>query len=302
MRKIGSWALLGLGAFLIVTALVARFWGLPAAERTPLDTDSVTMLSGEGSGAVVQVGDGDAQPIAIQNRTQADADESDDDVVVFATSTCVVVDEDIEDQYCLGEDDERTVTISADVFATDRSSAEAVDNGDYVGSDWEQKEGLVNKWPFNVEQKDYEVWDGVLGRTVTATYEGTERVEGLSTYRFEYTIDGEETEIADGVDGTYSQHKVYWIDPRTGAIINQTQTEERLTEDGAVALSLDVGYTDDTIAKNVETAEDNAGLLTLIGGWIPLGGAILGVLALAGGALLLLRSGGRNSGGGSRVA
>lgn len=301
MRRVGSTVLLGLGAFLIVAALVSRFWGLPAAERTPLDTDTTTMLSGEASGVVVQVGDGEPQPIAIQNVTEADSGESDGDVIVFATSTCVVVDEDIADQYCLGEDDERTVTISADVFATDRRTAEAVENGDYVGSEWGQKEGLVNKWPFNAEKRDYEVWDGVLGRTVTATYEGSENIDGLTTYRYQYAIDGEETEIAAGVDGTYSQEKVYWIDPRTGAIIDQTQDEERLTADGATALDLQAEYTDETVQSNVDSAKDNARLLTLIGGWIPLGGGILGVLLLAAGAFLLVR-GGSNTGRGSRVA
>lgn len=301
MQKIVSWTLLGLGAFLIVAALVSRFWALPTAERTPLDTDTTTILTGEGSGVVVQVGDGEPQPIAVENRTQADADKSDDDVIVFATSTCVVVDEDLGDEYCLGEDDERTVTISADVFATDRQSAEAVELGDYVeGGDWEQKEGLVNKWPFGVEKKDYAVWDSVLGSAVTATYEGTESIDGLSTYKFEYTVEDEETEIAPGLDGTYSQHKVYWIDPKTGAIINQTQSEERLTDEGAVALSLEVGYSDETIDNNVETAKDNGSLLTLLGGWIPLGGGVLGILALAAGALLLVRSSGSGRSGGAR--
>ncbi|MDT9594560.1 DUF3068 domain-containing protein [Nocardioides zeae] len=299
MKKFGSWALLGVGAFLVVTALVARLWGLPAAERTPLDTDTETLLSGEASGVVVQVGDGEPQPVVAKNVTRADSEASDDDVVVFAATTCLTVDEDLEGtDYCVGGDDLRTVTISADVFATDRRDGEAVENGDYVGGDYGQKEGLVNKWPFGAEKKDYEIWDDVLDRAVTATYEGVERIDGLETYKYVYSVDGEETEIADGTDGTYSQTKEYWVDPGTGSIINQTQEEERLTEDGATALSLSLAYTDETVQNNVDTAKDNNRLLTIIGGWIPLGGGILGVLALGGAALLMTREGKR----GDRVA
>ncbi|MFW6774679.1 DUF3068 domain-containing protein [Nocardioides sp. CPCC 205120] len=294
MRKFGSWALLGLGAFLVIAALVARLWGLPAAERTPLDTDSRTTLSGEASGAVVQVGDGEPQPVKALNVTKADSERSDDDVIVFAAYTCLVVDEDLEpDEYCLTGEDRRIVTIGEpDVFATDRSDAVAVDRGDYVPEDYEQKQGLVNKWPFRVEQKDYDVWDDVLGEAVTAEYVGTESVEGLRTYKFEYSVQDQETEIADGVQGTYSQTKVYWIDPTTGAIIKQTQDETRTTATGDVALDIELAYTDETVKNNVASAEDNAGTLKLLGTWIPLVGGILGLILLLAGAFLLVTAGG----------
>lgn len=304
MRKIGVWALLGVGTFLLVAALVARLWGFPAAQRTPLDTNSTTLLSGQAKGAVVQVGDGEAQPVVAVNRTLADADRSTDDAIVFGAYTCVAVDQDLEgpDDYCLPGDDKRIVTISAppegvegapDVFATDRRTGEALENGDLVPAGYEQKVGLVNKWPFQAEKKSYEVWDDVLGEAVEAEYVGTEDVEGHQTYKYEYTVTDAETDIAADTPGTYSQHKVYWVDPATGAIMKQTQDEQRLTESGDVALDMQIGYTDETVKDNVDTAVSNNRTLSLIGTWIPLVGGILGVVAILVGVLLLVGGGGR---------
>lgn len=298
MRKFGMWALLFVGSFLLVAALVARVWGYPAAQKTPLDTDSDTRLSGEASGAVVQIGDGEPQPVKAQNITKADSDASDGDVVVFAAGTCLVVDEDLDaDTYCLPDDDLRVVTISAEAFATDRTSAVAVENGDYVPSGTEQKEGLVNKWPFDVQQEDYDVWDDVLGDVVTAKYVGTEDIDGLETYKFEYSVENVSTDVAADTPGTYSQTKVYWIDPGTGSIIKQTQDELRELENGNVALDLELAYTDETVQTNVDAAKDNNATLKLISTWIPLFGGILGALFLLGG-LFLAATGNR---GGRRV-
>ena len=54
-------------------------------------------------------------------------------------------------------DDERLVSASEDVFATDRKTALAVPNqGKFVPDPVEGREGLQNKWPFDAEKKDYE--------------------------------------------------------------------------------------------------------------------------------------------------
>jgi stearoyl-CoA desaturase (delta-9 desaturase) len=48
VRKIVSWILLGLGAFLLVTAIVATVWAPDQVKRAPIDTDS-TNAAGTGS-------------------------------------------------------------------------------------------------------------------------------------------------------------------------------------------------------------------------------------------------------------
>ncbi len=142
---------------------------------------------------------------------------------------------------------------STDVFATDRTTAGAV-NGKYLPADAEEKEGLVNKWPFNAEKKDYPYWDGLLGDAVDAVYDSTETSTG---WRPKYHVSSTTpAEIVDGVQGIYSPGQDIWVEPRTGAIVNQTQ-HSRGPRGRSTVLDLQLGFTEEQVAANVDSAEDN---------------------------------------------
>ena len=214
---------------------------------------------------------------------------------MFVSSTCLVIDEgDVPD--CVDADDpeKRLVSASTDVFATDRSDGTAV-NGSYVPPSAEEKEGLVNKWPFDAEKKTYPYWDGMLGQAVDAEYDGTETIDGLETYRYHVLIEEESAEVVTDVDGVYSQDKYIWIDPVTGAIINQTQHEVRELTDGSTLLDMQLDFTEDQVSANAEDAKDNGGLLTLLTKTVPLIGLVGGVLALLVGAFLVFAGRGRKA-------
>ena len=289
MRKIIGWVLLALGAFLVVVGLMAAFWAPGQVKRTPLDTDSVTRLAG--SADKLNPASGDVENIDVQatSITKADSELSDDDVVVFVNSTCLVINDgsgDVPD--CVDGQDERLVTASTDVFATDRRDAMAVNGPSYLPPSAEEKEGLVNKWPFDADKKTYPYWDGLLGEPVDATYDGTETIDGLETYRYHVLVEDAATEILSGVDGVYSQDKFIWIDPVTGSIINQTQHELRELEDGSTILDLQLAFTDDQVSANAADAEENGSMLGLLTRTVPLIGIIGGFLALLAGGFLLL--------------
>nr|WP_279303183.1 DUF3068 domain-containing protein [Nocardioides currus] len=277
--------LLGLGAFLLVTGLLTTVWAPGQVERTPLDTDSVTRLSGNADKLNPATGDLEAIDVKATSITKADSKRSDDDVIVFVNTLCLVIDEgDVPD--CVDGDDDRLVTASEDVFSTDRYTAEAV-NGKYLPAGAEEKEGLVNKWPFNAEKKDYDYWDGLLGAPVTAAYDGTETLDGLETYKYHVVLDTTPAEVIDGVQGTYSQDKTIWIEPRTGAIVNQSQHEVRALDTGDTILDLNLAFTEEQVADNIESSKDNKSQLDLVTGTLPLVGFIGGAIALLAGAFLV---------------
>lgn len=287
MRKIIGWVLLALGAFLVVVALTATVWAPGQVKRTPLDTDSTTRLAGSADKLNPATGEVESLDVKATSITQADSKRSDDEVVVFVNSVCLVIDEgDVPD--CVDADDPegRLVSASTDVFATDRSTAAAV-NGEYLPAGAEEKEGLINKWPFDAEKTDYSYWDGILGAPVDAVYDSTETLDGLETYKYHVLVDEQPAEVVDGVEGIYSQDKFLWIDPVTGSIINQTQQELRTLENGDVLLDLDLAFTEDQVADNVESAKDSGGLIDLITRTVPLVGFIGGALALLAGAFLV---------------
>lgn len=292
MRKIVAPLLCGIGAFLVVAAVLAQVWAPGQIEKTPLDTDNTTYLSGE-----AQVAGGDdlslqpTTPVLAFSVNQVDSDKSDDDVAVWQTSLCVVRDEGDIDS-CVDADDPQGRLISAEssVFATDRHTALTVDNDDYVPADTPQLEGLQNKWPFGSEKKTYPVWDDLVGAAVDATYEGTEEFDGLETYHYRYDVDADDVEVLDGITGSYSAVNDYYIEPRTGAIIKQVVHQERVADGVGKILDLDLAFTDDQVQTNVDDANSNISSLRLIETIVPIVGYVVGVLALlAGIALLLLR-------------
>lgn len=287
MRKIIGWVLLALGTFLVVIGLMAAVWAPGQVKRTPLDTNSTTRLAGTADKLNPSTGEVESLQVKAASVTKADSEHSDDEVIVFVGSTCLVIDEgDVPD--CVDADDpqERLVSASTDVFATDRSDGMAV-NGSYVPPSAEEKEGLVNKWPFGAEKKTYPYWDSMLGEAVDAEYDGTETIEGLETYRYHVLVEEETAEVVTDVDGVYSQDKYIWIDPVTGAIINQTQHEVRELPDGSTLLDMQLDFTEDQVSANAADAKDNGGLLTLLTETVPLIGIIGGILALLAGGFLV---------------
>lgn len=278
-----------LGGFLVVLALLAQFWAPGQLMKTPLDTDSLTLLDG-----TAELSDGtggtDSFPVKAFSVTRADSERSDSEVIVFQNSSCLVKDEgEIDECVSANDPEERLISASTDNFATDRRTAEAVDDPKYLPPSAEAKEGLINKWPFEAEKETYQYWDSYASQAVDAVYDRTEDVDGLETYVYKITVSDVPIEVSDGVQGTYSTDREIWIDPTTGAIVNQFETQERLDSDGNTFLALDYGFTDEQVADNAETSKSNADSLDLVTNTVPLIGYIVGIPALLIGIALQVR-------------
>lgn len=289
MRKVLPVLLIAVGSFLVVVALVALTWVPGQVERTPLDTDNVTELSG--TAGVFSGGDALEQgPVKAWSTNAVDSDASDDENVVFNTSLCLVHDEGGIDA-CVDADDPEGRLISAETsqFVTDRHTAMTVDNGDYLPEDAPQLEGLQNKWPFGAEKKAYPVWDDIVRGAVEAEYIGEQEIEGLTVYEYEYNAEVSGVELVGDITGTYTATYTFLIEPRTGSIIKQVVHQERVAEDGTPLLELDLAFTDDQVSKNVDDANEARSTLRLMEDIVPVVGLGVGIpLILIGLALLLL--------------
>ena len=292
MRTIVGRVLIALGGFLLVAGLVAAIWAPGVVKKTPIDVDSVTRLSGEGGKVDTATGQIPMGPVVASSITKVDAEASDDDVAVFVSTSCLMKDEgDVPD--CVDGDDPRLLSASTSVFATDRDTALTVDNGKYVPDGNVQTEGIQNKWPFDAEKKTYPYWDGTAGKSVDAVFDREEDVQGLKTYVYKVVVQDAPIEVAEGVPGTYSSSKELYVDPVTGAIINQTDDQQRFITDGPQALELQLEFTEAQQKKNVDEAKDNQRSLKLVTMWIPIIGIVGGLLAIAAGIFLVLRQGRR---------
>ena len=290
MRKGVGIGLSVLGGFLVVVAMLAQFWAPGQLMKTPLDTDSTTLVEG-----TAELSDGtggtDQFPVRAFSVTRADSERSDDDVVVYQNSSCLVKDEGGIDE-CVSASDpgERLVTVSTSDFATDRVTAEAVNDPKYLPPSATDREGLINKWPFEAEKKDYIYWDGTAALAVDAVYDRTEELEGVETYVYAIDVADAPIEVSEGVPGTYSNQKEIWIEPTTGSIVNQVESQQRLDAEGNPFILLDLRFTDDQVVSSVEDADASAGSLNLIGNTVPLIGFIVGIPALLIGLALQLMS------------
>ncbi|MEO7071216.1 MAG: porin PorA family protein, partial [Nostocoides sp.] len=204
MRKPLGTVLLGLGGFLLTTALLLWFWVPGQVKQTPLNVNSTTRLAGTGS----YLGEAGG-PLKATSRTVVDGPKSKDGVVVFDTFTCLLRDPSGNAPDCVSSDGANSALINAgtDTFATDRHTALSVNAKKYVGADALQHDGLVNKFPFDTEKKTYPFWDSLLGRAVDAKFDGTATLDGLLTDKFHIVVDNEPAEISQGVSGTYSDDK-----------------------------------------------------------------------------------------------
>ncbi|MEO5851241.1 MAG: DUF3068 domain-containing protein [Nocardioides sp.] len=282
MRKILGPLLVGLGAFLLVVAILGLVYAPGAVKKTPLGTDSTTYLSGQADRLSAGV-----RPIYALSITKSDDKASTDDVAVFTNVGCAVFDVGQDPQECADAQDENALALGTDVFATDRVSAESVDFA-ALPADAVPHQGLVNKWPFDVEKATYPYWDGITKSGVDAVYDRTEKIAGFETYVFRVSISEAPIEIAEGTPGTYTDLKEVYVDPRTGKIIHQTDDQQRYLEDGTQVLDLQLAFTEDQQAENVADAKDSISGLDLITRTVPLIGFIGGSLILLLGLFLVL--------------
>jgi hypothetical protein len=295
VRKVTGWVALALGAFLLMAAALGQFWAPTHAEKTPLEVNTTTRLSGVAQKLNPATGQVEDLPVKVTSKTKSDTKLSDDDVIAFVSTTCLVIDKgNVPDCVDAKDPQKRLVTASSDTFATDRHDALAVNEKKYMAEDAEPHEGLINKFPFNAQKKTYRYWDGVLDSTVPAVFAGTEKLQGLTTYRFDVDVPSTPAEVLTGVQGLYTQDKSIWVEPRTGSIVKQTQDETRTLPNGDPLLTLDIEYMPDTVTKAVDDAGSKASRLRLLTGIIPIVGLVGGLLLVALGLGLVL--GGRRRG------
>lgn len=286
-RKWFGLVLLGLGAFLLVVGILATVWAPGMVKKTPLDVDQTTHLSGTVKKLDPATNAFDEQPVKVESISKTDADASDDDTVVFVQTQCVVIDID-DAPNCVDGEDARLVDAGTNVFATDRVSALAVPDYEGLPLGTPPVEGLQNKWPFDSEKKTYPFWDGTAGAAVPAVYDREETLLGVDTYVYRVEVTDVPIQIGEGIHGTYDNVTEVWVEPKTGAIQQQTQDQQRYLDDGTPVLDLKIGFTDEQQQAFADDAKTNMQMLSMLTVVMPIVGFIGGVLCLLAGAALLL--------------
>ncbi len=299
----------GLGVFLIVAAALVRFYAYPALAKVPADYEGTTKL--EAKGAEIFNSDPDVLApekwdLDITSFTIADSGvKAPDDTVVWVNSTTV--------KRVGGTDFQQT----RERAPFDSNTGAAVDCAK-CGS-WEEvasaddftkiervdvtRKGQIYKFPFATEKKDYAVWDGTLAKPVTAKFEGEEKIDGLTVYKFVQTIPDTMVETrkvpasvfgapgSDSVDAEmwYRMTRTFWVEPVTGSPVNRVENRvQELRYNGASvpAFTGTVQYTKDQVSTLVSDGKGNAAKLGGMRALFPAIMLIIGAGLLVGGLLL----------------
>jgi hypothetical protein len=310
MRRLLGPILVGIGAFLVVTGLLARFYAYPALAVAPMDQNSVTML--EATDATIldlstlkEV----TTDMSVANRTVGDvkaSEDAGDGIVVWAATTSY------RDE--IGNIRSR----SAERYAFDAHSGEAVNccGGFVEETDGERVEvkrsGQISKYPFGTEKKDYKFWDDTIGQAVTTKFVKEDEIDGLKVYEFRYEVPtttvgtrevpasliGETGTDALEVEIQYETVTQHWVEPTTGVVIDRvSETANTLAYEGEAVITTSGGtfqYTDQQVKDNVEEYKGKASSLQAVHTTVPLVGVVLGLLLILGGVLLSRRN--RNEG------
>lgn len=304
MRRHLHLVLIGLGAFLVVSALLMRFYAYPTLAVAPIDQNSVTEV--EASDATLldtSTFSNITTDLEVKARTVGDvtaSEEAGDDVRVWVTTTSI------------RSDDGQVRSRSVERAAFDAVSGEAINCCDGFREVTEgertevERSGLVFKFPFDTQKKDYALWEASINDAVTAEFSKVENLDGLEVYVFDVTIpttlittrdvpaslfDLEQDEPVEA-EVYYESTKQLYVEPNTGAIIDRVDAQKQWLEyegDQVITTEADLAYTDKQVADNIDDFGTLGPLLGNLKGLYALLAGLIGVALILGGVVLRSR-------------
>lgn len=300
MRRYVSPLLVGLGAFLLIAAVLVRAYVYPSMAKVPSNYESVTTLEGKG---VEVFNIALLKPVVTDLYTSSAttaqaADDIPEGCVLWANTTSTRT------------GDPRGVIFqrSADLSTFDEVTGAACEGGpDFVEStEGErtaiQRSGQIYKLPFNTGKRDYEWWDGSIGEATTMAYVGTGEIEGLDVYEFnqviEPTVTGSIT-VPGSVFGTddpaveaesvYAMDRTLFVEPNTGVVVQRVEERDQVLRYDGTEVSAFVGtvqYSQDAVDETVAEYSTTGALLGAARLVLPLLLGLLGIALVVAGVLL----------------
>ena len=201
MLRLVACGIIGLGAALLIAALLLSTYTAGQIRKIPLDIDATLMSSGTGTALDPASLSGDKfiidrdVPLTSQQAMTVEAPANAEVVTLQVGTTVRRSDKQQENGLLLAMVD--TVTIN-------RSTAEAVSDDDRPGGSVQKPrsigddkpatnvalphEGLSYRFPFQTEKKSYPLFDAIAQKPFDANYDGEDDVNGLTTFRFTQNV------------------------------------------------------------------------------------------------------------------
>ena len=293
-RWISGIALVLIGTFGVVLAILMPTVVAPAAKKTPLDLN-ITQIS-SGPAKVFDLASGQVKDVRLRATriVRTDTSASDGTNTTVNESLCIVI-VNGDTPNCVSAADPRLLSVTTDRVTANRKSAEAVHvagwNENVNGDTSVRHVGLSYKWPIDAARKTYQFYQPDVKKAFPARYIDSETIQGLLVDKYVSATGDQPYKILGIADGTYNDTRTVWIEPRTGAIIDGVEHQVQTLSDGTVALDTTLSFEQSAIDYQANFAKSKIGDLRTAQIYVPLIAGVVGLAALAGAFLLLRRRG-----------
>jgi hypothetical protein len=201
MLRTAAYGIVGLGAALLIAALLLTTYTSGKITKIPLDID--TSLVSDGTGTALDpasllgerfVVDRNV-PVVSQQQLSVESPANADVVTLQVGTTVRRTDK---------QQDNGLLLAMVDTVTLNRGTALAVSDDTHPGGAVQKPrtvednkpatnvalphEGLSYRFPFNTEKKTYPYFDAIAQKAFDANYDGEEDVNGLTTYRFTQNV------------------------------------------------------------------------------------------------------------------
>jgi Porin PorA len=299
MRRVAGLIASGLGAFLLVSGLLLRFYVAGQVVRFPLNEYQIATLSGKGvtyfSPSLLK--DVTGVTMRVTQTTEGD--------VAAGTSSRAVW-----TQFSYSYDATNAVAYRSltQRSAFDRRTGALIGCcGEAVGPYTGRQDGLAFAWPYGTQRTSYQVFDTTLLKARAAQYAGLATIDGLPAYRFVEHVPAVQfsTQKLPGslvglhgqptvtLDEYYQAANTYWVDPVTGAVVDASEDQKVTLRDSSgvqrlVLFQGNLPMTARSIQGLVRPDRARRSYIEAITVTVPAGLGLAGTVLLAIGACLCL--------------
>lgn len=298
MRGITGLILAGLGAFLILVAVLLPTWVVPQVKKFPLNEYQSATLQAANASYFSAKTLSNQTGVTMQATYTIKGDAS-------AGSSATAV----WDEFSWVEDvtHHQPVQSQSRRFAFDRRTAQLVNccGANVNGDKSAVQTGVVGfVWPFNTQKQTYQVYDTTLKKDMPFVYSGTANVRGIQTYMFVESYGPTQTGTSPflgNLVGSSSAlvtlpeynalHLTYWVDPETGALVNVSEHQTTTLRNPANGISVtvfdaDLSVTPASLTTIVGLDNKGRNQLTLLKTTLPIVLGAVGVVLLIAGIFL----------------
>jgi hypothetical protein len=293
MAKRSSVALVATGVVLVLAGGLVKWVAAPALVKVPLDVNTTTVAEGDIALFVPALQTVKQVPIVATRTVRGDKSAGTGSTAVYDETLCLVAQGTATDALgCAPATDPGFVEKSTDRIAFDRKTALPVSDGARFKANVDGNAAIVHQgldytFPIDTKKKSYPLFNTVIGKAYPIQYQGSEKLRGLTVYRFQQTLPVSPITIQKALPGNYVDITTVWVEPTTGVIVKgEDKVTEKITANGVAVFAGTLTFNDKTVGEQVSYAKSQLNKVHILRWWIPLAALVVGLLLVAGGLML----------------